>query len=213
MVTPLTLVVDVHALFALAGCLGQRAVGLDDRFFKECGRLLLPDLHPHVVDDVHQGVDVAFVEAAAKVTGGGRVGDSPRAQRVEVDFVVAPQLEVFQAGSAGQDVVGDVEHVVRLVVGQVHLEQPQPTVDGVNQAGSPGQQMHGPDPARTQAAGALGQFVMNVGGGEHGFGLIGPAAMAEPILNSALAVDEFSCSTGAHSKCLLAQGNCPSLTP
>jgi hypothetical protein len=50
---------------------------------------------------------------------------------------------------------------------------------------------------------------MDVAGREHGFGLVGPVAIAKPVLNSALAIDELSGSTGAHSKCLRAyEGAC-----
>src|SRR5690242_12999757 len=42
---------------------------------------------------------------------------------VEIDLVVAPDLEVLQALSTGQEVIGDVQDVVALVVGLVPLEE------------------------------------------------------------------------------------------
>ena len=213
MVPPLTLVVDVHPLLALSRGFGHRAVGLDDRFFEERRRLLSPDLHPHVVDRAHQILDVAFIEAPTEVAGRRGVGDALRPERVQVHFVVAPQLDVFQAGSAGQEVVGDVEHVVRLMVRQMALQKMQPAIDGLDQPRSPGQQVHRSDPAASQTPHAVGQLVLNVTGGEHGPGLIRPVAITEPVLNSTLAVAQLLPSTLAHSKCLLAQGIVWSKTP
>ena len=57
----------------------------------------------------------AQAESAAEVSGGGRVGDPLGAQGIEVDLVVASQFEVLELLSAGQDVEGDVQHVVGLV--------------------------------------------------------------------------------------------------
>ena len=68
----------------------------------------------------------AGCEAAAEVAGGGRIGDAAGAQGVEEDLVVAAQFEVLQAGAVAQGVVGEVEDVIGLVVGQVDLEQVQP---------------------------------------------------------------------------------------
>ena len=49
---------------------------------------------------------------------------------VEIDLVVAPHLQVLQAAAAGQEVVGDVQDVVALVIRQVPLEQVEAFVDG-----------------------------------------------------------------------------------
>ena len=42
-------------------------------------RLLLPHLHPHVVDDVHQDFDIACLEPPAEVARRGRVTGHGRA--------------------------------------------------------------------------------------------------------------------------------------
>jgi hypothetical protein len=60
---------------------------------------------------------VGLGEAAAEVAGGGRVGDAAGAQGVEEDLVVAPQLDVLQAGPLAERVVGEVEDVVGFVEG------------------------------------------------------------------------------------------------
>ena len=75
---------------------------------------------------------------------------------VEIDLVVAEQLEVLDAPAAGEDVEGDVQDVVGLVIGEVPLEQVEAVVDGGDQPGAAGDQEHGADAAGGQALGALG---------------------------------------------------------
>ena len=58
MIAPLALVVDVHALLALAGGFDHRAVGVEDGFLEERLRLLPPDLQPRGVEDRLQAEDV-----------------------------------------------------------------------------------------------------------------------------------------------------------
>ena len=95
----------------------QGAVRLDDGVLQEGRRLPLPDLHPLLVDDALELVDVGGAEAAQEVASGGRVGDALGAEGVEVVLVGAEQFEVLQALAAGQDVIGEVEDVVGLEVG------------------------------------------------------------------------------------------------
>ena len=75
----------------------EGAVDVEDRLVEELGGLLGPDPQPRLIDGVHQGHDVGLGEAAAEVARGGGVGDALGAQGVEVDLVVAPQLEVLDA--------------------------------------------------------------------------------------------------------------------
>jgi hypothetical protein len=55
---------------------------------------------------------------------------------------------VLQALSTSQEVVGDVQDVIALVVRQVPLEQVEVPVDALDQPQLPGQEVDGPDPAR-----------------------------------------------------------------
>ncbi len=87
---------------------------------KNAVRLPGPDLQADVVEDVHAACGCsASREAAAEIAGGGRIGDAAGAQGVEEDFVVAAQFDVLQAGAVAQGVVGEVEDVIGLVVGQM----------------------------------------------------------------------------------------------
>lgn len=54
----------------------------------------------------------------------GRIGQRIDAQRVQVDLVGAQALDVVERLASKEDAVGDVQHVIRLVVGPMHLEQP-----------------------------------------------------------------------------------------
>jgi len=71
---------------------------------------------PGLVDRAHQTADVHLGKSPTEVAGRGRVGDPLAAQGVEEHLVVAPQLDVFQPRPFAQRVVGQVQHVVRLVI-------------------------------------------------------------------------------------------------
>ena len=78
------------------------------------------------------------------------------------------QLEMFEAAAAGEEVEGDVEDVVGLEIGEVALQEVEGVVDGGDQPGAPGDQQQGADAAGGEALDALPQFVVDVGGGDHG---------------------------------------------
>ncbi len=67
--------------------------------------------------------DIVLGEAAAEVALGGRVGDAAGAGGVEVDLVVAPSLDVFEASPASEEIEGDVQDVVGFVVGVRRLRR------------------------------------------------------------------------------------------
>ena len=90
------------------------------------------------------------MEPPAEIAGGGGIGDPLCPQGVEVDLVVASQLEMLERVSSGQDVEGDVQHVIELMVRQVTLEEVETTVDVADQSGLAGHQQHGANAARGQ---------------------------------------------------------------
>src|SRR4051812_39921472 len=59
--------------------------------------------------------------------------------RGRAPFVVAAEFDVLEAGAVAEGVVGDVEDVVGLVVGQVDLQEVEPLVDGPGQAEAVGE--------------------------------------------------------------------------
>ncbi len=162
MIAPEALARYVDPFFALAGRLDNGAVHVDLGAIEEIIRLPRPHLQTHLVDDVDEGIDVFKCEAAAEVARRGGIGNAACAESVEIVHVVAAQFDVLQAGSVAQGVVGEVEHVVGFVIGQVKLEQMQPLVDGVDQSDPPGQQVDSPNAAARDAADAIGHLVMDV---------------------------------------------------
>ena len=86
---------------------------------KKSGGCCLPDLEPGLIEDVLEGLDVVGGEASAEVAGGGGVGDAVGPEGVEEDDVVASQLDVVEAGAVAEGVVGEVQDVIGLVVGEV----------------------------------------------------------------------------------------------
>ena len=61
---------------------------------------------------------VVRIETAAEVARRGGVGNPPDTQRIQIGFVVAPQFQMLQARATGQQVVGNVQHVVRFLYGR-----------------------------------------------------------------------------------------------
>lgn len=61
-------------------------------------------------------------EAPAKITGGGRVRDRARTERLEERDVVAPYLDVIEHAAAAQRVVRDVQDVIGLAVRTTSLQ-------------------------------------------------------------------------------------------
>ena len=103
--------------------LDDGAVGIDLGLIEELGWLSPPDVQPRLV------VGVGGVQRCARNRSAGR--NRPRwwgresfgAQGVEVRLVLTAVFDVFQAGALAEGIEGDVEDVVRLMVGQVDAKQ------------------------------------------------------------------------------------------
>jgi hypothetical protein len=129
-------------------------------------------------------------------------------QRIEVDLIVAPPFEVLDPPAAGEEIEGDVEHMVGFVVGEMLLEQMEGAVDLPVELDLPGQEKDGADAASTESAGATGLFIVDIGGGHHGNRSLGPGRLGESLLEapanlleeSLLACGAFFSDSGAHSK-------------
>ena len=133
MVAPDAVVGHVDPLFARGIRGHDRAISVDERFVEECGRLLFPDTEPGLIDSVHQiqtSPPWNRRQKSPAVVGSGIAGPPG----IEVDLVVTSQFEMLELVSSGQDVEGDVQHVIGLMVRQVTLEEMEPAVDVVNQS-------------------------------------------------------------------------------
>ena len=172
------------------------AVGVEESFLEELIGLLGPDAEAGTIDGVHQSLDVGRHEAPAEITFGGGIGNSLGAQGVEIDLVVATQFKMFEALATGDDVESDVQDVVGFVVGQMSFEKVEIPIDSVDQADLLSQQKNGTDTAGTEAFDAIGVFVVDIGGGHHGFGSLGLAYILETKTNSPPSFLELSLLAG-----------------
>src|SRR4051794_14166863 len=142
----------------------------------------------------------AVVGSGTEVAGGGGVGDTRRIQGVEISLVVAEPLDVLGPGTAGEEIEGDVQDVIGLVVGLMAFEQVQVAIDIGDQSGPACQKEHGADAAGAQALDPLAQFVMDVVGGDHGAIALGAGSVLDPAQDSPLALAEFVEDIRFHSK-------------
>ena len=90
--------------------------------------------------------------------------------------------------------------MVRLVVGEVELQQMEPLVDGLGQAEPPHEQLDGADAAAGDRPGLGGDVVVDVGGGEDGVGRGGGDRSVEPSADFPLAGGVMSVWDRLHSK-------------
>ena len=167
-VSPLPVVADVHPALALTQRRGNRAVGVDHRAIEELLLLLLPDSQANFVDRLHQRHHLLIgLESPAEVAGRCRIGNPLRAQCIQINLVVAKRLQILKAPAVARDVVGDVQHMIRFVIRQMHLEQMHVFVNGIDQPDLARQQMHRANPAMTKPPRAVGHVVADVAGREH----------------------------------------------
>jgi hypothetical protein len=121
-------------------------------------------------------------------------------QGVEVDLVVAPELEVLDPAAPGQDVEGDAEDVVGLVIGEMAFEQVEVLIDVGDQPSASREQELGADAASGKPLDPIGQLVVDVAGGDHRAFALGAGAVLDAAEDPALASPEFVEDIGFHSK-------------
>jgi hypothetical protein len=91
---------------------------------------------------------------------------------------------VFDPFTAGEDVEGNVQDVVGFVIGKMDLEKLKLGVDVADQAYPARQQQHDTDAAGAKTLDAIGQFVLDVGGGHHGHRPLGTGWLPKTLVNS-----------------------------
>ena len=199
-VTPGAVVGDVHARFALGVGGDEGAVGVDCGLVEERGGLLRPDALPGLVDRVHQVEDVTESEASAEVARGRGVGNPHGAQGVEIDLIITPQFEVLDLCATGKDVEGEVDDVVGFVIGEVAFEEVEVVIDIGDETCGACDQEHGADATGGQSLDTIGQFVVDVVGGDHRAFPLGAGPILDATEESSLALPEFVEDIGVHSK-------------
>ena len=93
--------------------------------------------------------------------------------------------------------------MVGLVVGQVDLEQVETVVDAADEAEFAGEKVEGADATVHDAAAAIRDLVVNVGGSEDGLGRTAAVVGVETAFDAPLAVVELLVYRRVHSKTLV----------
>ncbi|MBV8523751.1 MAG: hypothetical protein JOY71_16785 [Acetobacteraceae bacterium] len=102
--------------------------------------------------------------------------------------------------SPGQDVEGDVQDVIGFMVRQVPFEELKFLVECGDQPGPAGPQEHGTKTAGSEPLDPIGQFLLDVAGGDHGAFPFRPGTIFEAAENSPLALPQFVEDSRFHSQ-------------
>lgn len=97
-------------------------------------------------------------EPAAEVSGGCGIGNAYRANEIEIRFIVSLQLQILQPSSIGERVVGDVQHMIGLVIREMILQQSQSPINGVDKTALMRERMDQPQSAITCGSRSIGDF-------------------------------------------------------
>src|SRR5262249_17690137 len=206
-IAPGAVVGDIDALLALGVGADERTVDVEHSLVKERAGLLSPDALAGAGEGVHQIQDIATAATATEVARGAGVGDALGIQGLEIGLVGAEPSQMVQPGAPGQEVQGDVQDRVGLVVGEMALEQMQIVIDVGNQSGPACQQEHSANAAWTQPLDPITQFVMNVVSGDHGLLALGTGAVFDAAEGSPLASSQLVQDMRFHSKASVAWPN------
>jgi len=114
--------------------------------------------------------------------------------------IAAKQFEMFQTCSPGQQVVGNVEHMVAVVVGQVDLQQAKAAVDGLVEPEFLHQQVHGPDASDDGGPRAIGNLIMDIRRLHDRLIASAIVLFVQTLLDLPLALFDLFSYLGAHSK-------------
>jgi hypothetical protein len=180
-IAPGAVVRDVDALLAFSIGADESAVDVDNRFGEEAGGLLRPDPQSRLIDCVHQRDDIMLGEPATEVPLCGWVGETLSAQGIEIDRVVASQLDVFNRLPTGHDVEDHVQDVVGFMIGTMALEEMEVVVDIGDQADSARQQQHGTDSPGIEPLDAIGEFIVDVASGSHRLFAFQPRSILDAV--------------------------------
>jgi len=113
----------------------------------------------------------------------------------------------LQAIAVAKRVVSEIENMIGFVVWQVNLEQMEFAIDGIDEAEALGEEMKSADATVADAVHAVGDFVVDVAGGEDGPMAANGFAFIEPALHTALVSVQAISYLGIHSKFLSAGGD------
>ena len=149
-------------------------------------------------DDLKANMDRGIRTPASSSRG------SAQPSPIEIDLVVAQQLEVLKPMAPGHDIEGNIQDMIGLVVGKMAFQKMETSVDVGDQSGPAGDQEHGPDTPGGESLNPIGQFVLDVVGGDHGTFPLGTGTILDTAENSSLALPQFVEDIGIHSKASVA---------
>ena len=99
------------------------------------------------------------LKAAREIPSRRRVGNALGSQTIEKAFILAPQFNILQPHSSGHDVIGHVQNMIALVIGQMPLKHLNLLIERIDQPNLLGQQMNRSNASTAHGLGLLGHLV------------------------------------------------------
>jgi hypothetical protein len=125
-----------RALFLFTVGLDHGPIGFDGRLVEESIGLLFPNLLTNTVDplhQLHQLHDFGCVKPSAEISSGSWIWNSFSAKGIKIGLVGSAQLDVLEAGSSGEQIHRDIEHMIGFVIAQVQFKYRHGVVDVLSQ--------------------------------------------------------------------------------
>src|SRR5690606_11546896 len=191
-----------HPALLLTFGRNQTAIDVDDRARPRTFRELAPDpISSRRIDQIHQPLQAFDVESTEEVSRGGRIGDPLRPQKVQETLVLPEPVDVLQTSATCQNVVRQIEHVIRFVIRKMALQQRATIVDGSIETDSlnhPVDHSHASHGSRAESIGDLGVEATAL---HHRARLLRPVPWCEPRPDPILAPSQLLVVRFLHSKC------------
>jgi hypothetical protein len=111
-------------------------------------------------------------------------------ENVEEVFLVAEAFEILKVLAADQEVVGEVEDMVGLEIGEVAFEEVQLGVDGGRESEALNQLLTDAEPGAGKSLDLVGEIVVDVLVEKHGLGAVALEVGVEPLVDATLAFIE-----------------------
>ena len=102
MIAPLAFAIDADTLLLLAVGFYHRAIGFNCCHVEESVILLFPNLPAGTIDPLHDFEQLQAAETSAKITCRRRIGNSLGTESIQIRFIIAALLQVFQTSPTGQ---------------------------------------------------------------------------------------------------------------
>ena len=113
---------------------------------------------------VHLGVRF---ESPTEITRSGGVGNSCGAECIEIGFVTSFEFEVFKTLTIRQRVVGNVEHVIGLMIRKMKLQQLDVAINRIHEPALSSERMHQPEASITDGFAAISNLILDVACPKH----------------------------------------------